>query len=245
MGQTLGKPTFRVLTSVEAEQELIRNNRLDHYDTACTMNAVNRLAAQRVEPCAAPEGLKRAVMEAKLPPWLAADLAGVKVNVAFFKEGLPHTRERNTIWLPVGLRDFETTFIHECIHISQRLWPDKWNAAYKTIWNMTPTAWPPVPHKRFNPDTFKSTAYKWTAPSGATWTPVLVFMNPDAPKLTATRLLFVGNEGGWQSTPPHEWMQTFKGADPSICEHPHEMAAYTLSTGSGGALEKYLVANSR
>jgi hypothetical protein len=245
MGQAQGKPTFRVLTSTEAEQELIRNNRLDHYDTACLMNRVNSLAAQRVEPCAAPEGLKRAIGAIKLPPWLAADLAGVEVNIAFFKEGLPHTRAGNTIWLPSSLRDMEITFIHECIHISQRLWPDKWNAAYAAVWNMTPTAWPPVPYKRFNPDTFKSTAYKWTAPSGATWTPVLVFMNPDAPKLTETRLLFVGDQGGWQSTPPTEWMQTFRGADPSICEHPHEMAAYTLSTGSGGALEKYLVANNR
>jgi hypothetical protein len=241
--QAQGKPTFRLLNSAEAEAQIKRNNELDNYDTACAMCAVNRLAAQRVEPCAGPEDLKRAIQAIKLPSWLERDLADVKV--AFFKEGLPHTRERDTIWLPVSLRDVETTFIHECIHISQRLWPRRWADAYKAVWNMTPTAWPSIRHRRFNPDTFSSGAFKWTAPSGKTWIPVLVFMNPDAPKLTAVRLIFVNSEGGWQSTPPQEWMQTFKNADPSICEHPHEMAAYTLSTGSGGALEKYLIANSR
>jgi hypothetical protein len=245
MGQAQTKPTFRVLTSAEAEAELIRNNRLDHYDTACAMCAVNRLAAQRVEPCAAPEDLKKAIMAVEFPPWLKADLAGTEVRVAFFKEGLPHTRAGNTIWLPVELREFKTTFIHECIHISQRLWPGRWDAAYEAVWNMTPTAWPSIRHRRFNPDTFSSSAYKWSAPSGKTWTLVLVFMNPDAPKLTDVRLLFVNSDGGWQSTTPQEWMQTFKNADPSICEHPHEMAAYTLSSGSGGELEKYLIANSR
>lgn len=231
MGQAQTKPQFTVLNSAQAEEQLRRNNELDNYDTACAMCRINRLAAQRIQPCAAPHGVEERIQSVRLPAWLAADLANTTVKVAFFYEGLPHTREPDTIWLPQSMPDFETTFIHELIHISQRLWPERWAAAYKATWNMTPTEMPPLSHRRFNPDTFKSPAFKWTAPSGATWTPILVFMNPDAPKLNSVRLLFVNERGGWQSTPPTEWVQRFGTADPSMCEHPHEMAAYQLASG--------------
>ncbi len=244
MGQAQTKPRFIVLNSAQAEAELLRNNELDNYDTACAMCRVNRLAAQHVEPCAAPLA---SIETIRLPKWLAADLASAEVKVAFFKEGLPHTRAGNTIWLPRSMPDFETTFIHELIHISQRLWPEKWAEAYKTVWNMTPTPWPHISHRRFNPDTFSSSAFKWTAPSGASWTPVLVFMNPDAPKLSSVRLLFVNERGGWQSTPPQEWIAAWGTADPSICEHPHEMAAYQITGANlkNKELLIYLERNSR
>jgi hypothetical protein len=239
MGQILGiqilgiqvqtRSQFRILNSAEAEKQLWENNELDNYDTACARCRVNRLAAQRIEPCAAPEGLKKAIMDIQLPKWLEVDLASTDVKVAFFKEGLPHTRAGDTIWLPVSMSNFETTFIHECVHISQRLWPQRWTAAYKAVWNMTPTEMPSIPHRRFNPDTFNSPVFKWTAPSGATWTPVLVFMNPDAPKLSSVRLLFVNERNGWQSTPPQEWISVWGTGDPSIYEHPHEMAAYQIA----------------
>jgi hypothetical protein len=236
------KPTFRLLNSAEAIQQLEVNNAYDNYDTACQQCRVNRVAAQRVEPCAAPSWARAAIDRTVLPAWLAEHLQGMEIKIAFFHEGLPHTREPDTIWLPAEMSDFQTTFIHELIHISQRRWPARWTTAYKTVWNMEP-GWVPADLKgrlRLNPDTFGSVPYTWTAPSGAKWTPVLTFANLDAPRLTAVRLLFVNGGGGWQSTVPTEWIQTFRTGEPSICEHPHEMAAYTLSSGQDGPMATYL-----
>ncbi len=252
MGQTatkptVTKPTFRILNSAEAAQQLEVNNAYDNYDTACRQCRANRAAAQRIQPCAAPEGARSAIDAVVLPAWLADHLKGTEIKIAFFREGLPHTRAPDTVWLPAAMPDFQTTFIHELIHISQRLWPNQWTAAYKATWNMEPGSLPAAlkGRLRLNPDTFTSKPFTWIAPSGARWTPALVFANPDAPRLKAVRLLFVNSGGGWQSAVPTEWMQTFRADDPSICEHPHEMAAYTLSVNSGGPLATYLSTNSR
>lgn len=238
MGQTVTKPTFRILNSAEAAQQLEINNAYDNYDTACRQCSANRAAAQHVEPCAAPSGAQAAIDGVPLPAWLAEHLKGAEIKITFFREGLPHTRAPDTVWLPTRGPDFNETFIHELIHISQRLWPDRWAAAYKAVWNMEPGSLPATLNGRLrlNPDTFMSKPYTWTAPSGLKWTPALVFANPDAPRLKSVRLLFVNAGGGWQSAVPTEWMQTFRTGDPSVCEHPHEMAAYA---GSAGPIAAY------
>ena len=243
----VGRPQFLILNSAEAEKQLGVNNGHDNYDTACRQCRANRAAAQQIQPCAAPNGARSAIDAVTLPSWLAADLREVTIRVAFFREGLPHTRAPDTVWLPTSMANFQTTFIHELIHISQRLWPQRWADAYKEVWNMTPGSLPMELNGRLrlNPDTFTSRPFTWTAPSGATWTPALTFANPDMPRLTAVRLLFVNSGGGWQSAVPTEWMRTFRTDDPSTCEHPHEMAAYTLSAGQGGRMAAYLTANSR
>lgn len=244
MGQIATKPEFVILNSAEAAQQLKINNQLDNYDTACRHCRINRVAAQQIELCAAPIGAQEAINAVKLPSWLEADLKNTRIKIVFFKEGLPHTRESDTIYLPTACPNFETIFIHECIHISQRIWPERWAAAYAAVWNMHPaTISLPDDLKvkmRFNPDTFTSEIYTWTAPSGARWTPILVFRNPDAPRLADVRLLFVNGAGGWQSAVPTEWAATFGTGEPSICEHPHEMAAYTLAGGAATKMAAYL-----
>lgn len=241
------KPTFRILNSAEAARQLELNNTYDNYDTACRKCSTNRIAAQHIQPCAAPSWAPKAIDAIVLPDWLAKQLGNKEIKIAFFTEGLPHTRAPDTVWLPadpIFLQTFNETFIHELIHISQRLWPDRWTAAYKEVWNMEPGSLPATldGRLRLNPDTFMSKPYTWTAPSGAKWTPALVFANPDKPRLTAVRLLFVNAGGGWQTAVPTEWMQTFRTGEPSICEHPHEMAAYA---GSTGPIAEYFTNNSR
>lgn len=238
MGQIATRPTFRILNSAEAAQQLEINNAYDNFDTACQQCSTNRIAAQHIQACAAPSWAPKAIDEILLPDWLAKQLGNKEIKIAFFTDGLPHTRAPDTIWLPsdpIFLQTFNETFIHELIHISQRFNPDLWSAAYKSVWNME-SGWAPgsLPSDlkgrlRLNPDTFMSQPYTWTAPSGAKWTPALVFANPDKPRLTATRLLFVNAGGGWQTAVPTEWMQRFKTGEPSVCEHPHEMAAYQMA----------------
>lgn len=244
MGAGPSKPsarTIRVLNSAEAEERLKQANESDGYFYACMACAANRAAMQSVEPIGAPAGAEERLRRIVLPAWIPNEL-----DVAFFREGLAHTRgdsreamhtRGSTVWLPydaLGKADFERTFLHECIHISQRADSERWTKLYETAWNMrVRTA--PLPAQlagrlRLNPDTFGWPHFTWSR-----WTPVLTFMRPDAPRLQETRLLFV-NDGsdveGWQSATPGPWMKEFGIDNPSVCEHPNEMSAYLLSDAS-------------
>jgi len=234
MGLVPSKPdkrTIRVLTSAEAEERLGQANESDGYFYACMACSANRAAMQTVDPIGPPTGAEQLIGQIKLPTWIPN-----KLEVAFFREGMAHTRGI-TIWIPydaLSKPDFERTFLHESIHISQRSDPGRWTKLYEVAWNMR-TRVAPLPIQlagriRLNPDTFGWPHFTWSR-----WTPILTFLRPDAPRLQETRLLFV-NDGsdveGWQSATPDSWMREFGIDNPSICEHPNEMAAYLLSDES-------------
>ena len=46
------------------------------------------------------------------------------------------------------------------------------------------------------------------------------------------RIVFLRPDGSWSSVIPPGWMDFFGTQNPSLCEHPHEMAAYILSDNS-------------
>lgn len=230
------KTHFSILNSREAERELAQNELSDGFEAKCLRCERNRRAAQIVEPCSAPANVNER-LGASLPSWLQS--LG-QVRVAFFREGLPHTRAPGTIWLPYDWSispNYKETLIHELIHIHQRKNPDFWKDLYGRKWEMVPfTGQLPAEvegRRRLNPDTIWSPLYVWKGE----WIPVAVFLRPDTPHLREIRLLFVHVSGAWQSVPPPDWMDFFGTKDPSTCEHPHEMAAYMM-TGDSAPLAK-------
>lgn len=234
------KTHFLILNSGESENEQTLNDWSDKFDTRCVKCKVNRRAAQVVEPCAAPPPAEKQLLSVQMPKWLQSLDT---VRVAFFREGLPHTRAPNTIWLPYDWSvspNYKETLIHELIHIHQRKNPDFWKDLYGRKWDMVPfDGRLPAEieaRRRFNPDTVQAPLYIWRDE----WIPVAVFLRPDAPHLREIRLLFVHKTGGWQAVPPAEWTGFFGTADASICEHPHEMAAYMLTHDGTTSLAKKL-----
>lgn len=241
MGNVSSKTDFIILNSTDAEQELKQNEIYDNFDAKCIKCKVNRRAAQVVEPCAAPPSAYKRLLSIQLPEWLQSlD----KVRVAFFREGLPHTRAPNTIWLPYDWSispNYKETLIHELIHIHQRKNPDFWKDLYGRKWDMLPFngRLPEAVEirRRFNPDTIQAPLYIWRDE----WIPVAVFLRPDAPHLREIRLLFVHKTGGWQAVPPAEWTSFFGTAEASTCEHPHEMAAYMLTKDTTSLAKKVAI----
>lgn len=232
MGNSASTTHFSILNSAKAEQELAKNEVSDGFESKCLRCEKNRRAAQFVEPCSAPENANERLLSVQVPEWLKSLSA---VRVAFFREGLPHTRAPNTIWLPYDWSispNYKETLIHELIHIHQRRNPHFWKDLYGRKWEMVPFIGK-LPaeieeRRRFNPDTIQAPLYIWRDE----WIPVAVFLRPDAPHLREIRLLFIHKTGGWQAVPPSNWINFFGTRDASICEHPHEMAAYMLTQNS-------------
>lgn len=243
MGASQTKPkngSIRILNSAEATARLAVP---DDYFYACMACSANRQAMQTVEPVAAPAWVTR-LHEIKLPTWAPKEL-----EVAFFREGMPHTRgPRPTIWLPLNLPDLERTFLHECAHISQREKSEIWTKIYADAFDARPFEGQiPLELKgrlRLNPDTYGWPHFQfWER-----WTPVLAFKRPEAPNLGQVRLLYLNALGGWQSSAPHDWMQKIGTDAPHICEHPNELAAYLLTEPGLASLtirEKLMAAISR
>lgn len=225
-GQSINqRPTIRVLNSAEATRRLAEQNGTagDKYFYGCMACAANKTAMQAVEPVAAPAWAAQ-LHEIKLPTWVPK-----KLEVAFFREGMPHTRGSATIWLPLNVPNIEQTFLHECVHISQREQPSLWTKIYAEVFDARPFEGE-IPSElqgrlRLNPDTYGWPHFTYWKH----WTPVLAFKRPEAPSLDQVRLLFLNNKGGWQSAAPHDWMEKIGTDSPAVCEHPNELAAYLLT----------------
>lgn len=216
-------PRIKILNSSEATHRL---SEPDNYFYACMACTANKQAMQIIEPVGAPDWALR-LHEIKLPTW-----APKQLEVAFFREGMPHTRGTpNTIWLPIHLPNFEQTFLHECVHICQRIQPYIWTKIYAEIFDAHPNT--DIPSElngrlRLNPDTYGWPHFTyWNR-----WTPVLTFKRSDAPSLNQVRLLFLKVGGGWQSTAPQDWMAKIGIDSATSCEHPNELTAYLLTEPS-------------
>jgi hypothetical protein len=231
-------PTIRVLNSATAAQRLAQQNGSggDKYFYGCISCAANRAAMQAVEPVGAPVGAEEQLNAIKLPTWAPKEL-----EVAFFREGLPHTRGSRmaTIWLPLNalqMPNFAQTFLHECVHISQRLQPDIWTKIYKAAFNAEPAESDLPPELngrlRLNPDTYGWPHFTYWG----RWTPVLIFKRPEVARLDQVRLLFLNKAGGWQSAPPADWMEKIGTDVPVVCEHPNELSAYLIADPDLSAL---------
>lgn len=234
-GQSVGaivpKPIFTICSRSGAEQQLRLNEQLDQYNATCLASAPNRAAAPTVEPTDPPADAVVAIGIAALEPWLQHGVRGT--NIAFFLEGLPHTREIATIWLPydatVRADNLKKLLMHESIHIHQRIFRDIWSEIYESVFRMQPfNGRLPTElesKRRLNPDTILWPLYLWN-----NYVPVMVFLRPDAPRLTETRLVWYNvADGSWSLATPNGWVEFFGTVLSSHCEHPNELAAYILS----------------
>ena len=226
-------PIFNVVEISKARVQATANEQLDGFDAACMKSEVNRRAMQLVEVCAPPPAAAEYVAAVPLFDWLRTIRT---TKVLFFLEGLPHTREVATIYLPYDIvyeATFNKTMLHEAIHVHQRIHRDAWNAIFARAWDMRP--WHgDLPaglesRRRYNPDTHLEPLFIWRGH----YVPVMVFRRADAPRLREAHCVWYNVETeGWEQVAPPGWREFFGTDTPSLCEHPNEMAAYILSDDS-------------
>lgn len=230
---------IQVLSMEQAYEEMAHNETADHYLKVCTESPVNATALAKVhmKPCdpytkARAEQLTSSALHT-VPEQLRPSNT---IKIGFFEHGLPHTRPPNTIWFPESAlseatANFNNTFLHECIHLHQREHEAEWNAFYEASWGFKPysgTLPPKVEaRRRINPDTMRMPLYIWRDE----FIPVAVYSKPEDADLRQVGLIFVKKDGSSSSVLPLGWSEFFGSRNPSICEHPHEMAAYFLADG--------------
>lgn len=235
-------PIFNILEKLDAMKQLEANEQLDRFAATCIASEANRRAMQAVDVCAPPIGAGASIRGVSVPEWLHSIRT---TNVAFFLEGLPHTREPSTIYLPFDATDkgdFGKTLIHEAIHVHQRRNRTAWTRIYERIWNWKPWSGTLPPEleqrRRYNPDIHLGPLFIWKGQ----YVPVMVFRRADAPRLTEAHCVWYDvSTGGWNQAPPPGWTDLFGTEVPSLCEHPNEMAAYILSGDSYDSVAKSLL----
>lgn len=143
-------------------------------------------------------------------------------------EGLPHTRNRDTIVMPAGAWNDsrrEETLRHEMVHIRQRKNIDKWYRFYRDSWDYVPVSLPPelsAADIRPNPDTADSPFMLWRN----TWL-FLPYYTKDRTLRNAEVRVYNVRTKEFVKIPP-EWTAFFS-ADIFQKEHPHEIAAELLT----------------
>jgi len=144
--------------------------------------------------------------------------------------GLPHTRPPHYICLPINIPDsvLSKTLLHERIHLSQRKYPEKWQALFKIAWNMTPW-YGTIPGRlrhlqRINPDLINIPLYAWKNE----WVVFSVFTSSTPKTLSEVKRVWWHIPSSTiHNDPPPGWV-TFFGDNPHG-EHPYEIAAYLLA----------------
>jgi hypothetical protein len=187
----------------------------------------------------------------QFPQWLRNYLPPILYVVYLANSadgGMPHTRPQNIVCLPLHMRvddpAGQTTFMHECIHIHQRTHPDLWKRLYREILELEPYKGP-LPdsvqeRRRLNPDTIAEPLYVWRGQ----WVAVPVFTQPDAPQLSAVKILYYNvRTGAWQAFMPPEMVAEFGPLSTAQAEHPAELAAYLLSEGGSGGNSNSSISN--
>ncbi len=231
-----------ICTKEEAEDILARADHVDNYRSACAtcrLNAAAR-AGQDYSPRTPTTNVVPflAAIE-KFPQWLKDYLPPILYIIFLANSadgGMPHTRQPNIICLPQYF-DIESaagqeTFMHECIHVHQRTYPDLWDRIYYDIFHLEPyrdTLPDSVANRRrYNPDTFREPFYMWKG----RWVAIPIYMNPQSPSLSSIRIAYYNvKSGAWQSFMPPE-MEAFFGTELSVAqaEHPNELVAYWLAS---------------
>jgi hypothetical protein len=159
--------------------------------------------------------------------------------------GLPHTRGKHGIALPVFLlwNPRQSTLEHEVVHLSQKQYKSKWWAFYRKHWDFReasaaefmsiPVKW--RDRRRINPDTLGNPYTVWSN----RFIPLSVFINEMSPKLTACKRGFWDLKmSQWTWEPPSGWVDLFGSGFND--EHPNEIAAHWLD-GSAGEDKKYQI----
>ncbi len=230
-------PGIKILRMSDAYTMMNVNETQDDYLKSVMESDANLAALQKIQlrPCEPPSSAEEMSKSAIMGVPAALKPSG-DVSIGFFEAGLPHTRPPNTIWFPESVltstqKKFNETFLHECIHLHQREHVEQWRDFYESAWGFKPL---PKSKKlvrdveerrRINPDTIREPLYIWRDQ----YIPVVVYKNPSDANLREVRLIFCRPDGSWASVAPPGWMELFGTLEPSICEHPHEMAAYFLS----------------
>ncbi len=230
---------IKVLSIEDAYQEMALNETEDQYLKSCTESQPNMTAIHKIylKPCK-PPAITQTMSNAAIATLPESLLPTGTIKVGVFEEGLPHTRPPKTIWFPESMlrksnEHFNETFLHECIHLHQREHEDLWDKFYREQWNFIRYKGA-IPkeveeRRRLNPDTLRAPFYAWNSGKHGLFVPVAVYRKPDDADLTEVRLVFVRPDGSWSAVMPPGWMEFFGTQNPSLCEHPHEMAAYILS----------------
>lgn len=240
-----------ICSQADAEQILAGTEYADNYRTACAACALNARARKDQdysprEPTTNVTPFLSAIE--RFPNWLKDYLPPI-LYIIFLSNsadgGMPHTRQPNVICLPqyfnVESPRGQATFMHECIHIHQRTYPELWNRIYFDIFHLEPYRGQ-LPdslteRRRYNPDTFQTPYYMWKG----RWVAIPIYKTPETPTLSSIKIAYYNvKSGAWQSFMPPE-METFFGAGLSVAqaEHPNELVAYWLAdsgpTATGAA----------
>jgi len=152
--------------------------------------------------------------------------------------GLPHTRGRKGIALPVFLLwdPRPNTLNHEIVHLSQKQFKERWFAFYRQKWSFelaTEVQFTSVPLKwrarrRINPDTLGSPYVVWKG----RFIPLAVFVSDISPDLKKCKRGFWDLEmSQWTWEVPPGWVEMFGSGFND--EHPNEIAAHWIDGSAG------------
>jgi hypothetical protein len=230
-----------ICTKEEAEDILARAEHVDNYRSECATCRLN--AAARTGQDYSPRPPTADVVPfltaiEKFPQWLKDYLPPILYIVFLANSadtGMPHTRQPNIICLPqhfdITSSQGQATFMHECIHVHQRTFPDLWDRIYADVFHLEPYRGT-LPdnlesRRRFNPDTFKTPYYMWKR----RWVALPIFSNTSAPSLGSIKIAYYNvKSGAWQSFIPPEMENFFGELSVAQAEHPNELVAYWLAT---------------
>ena len=152
--------------------------------------------------------------------------------------GLPHTRGKSGIALPVFLiwHKDEKTLRHELVHLSQKQHTARWLEWYHKHWHFRPAReeeFMTIPERwrsrrRINPDTLGNPYFIWQT----RYIPLSIFINEESPDLRYCKRGFWDikmSQWTWQEPP--DWVKTFGSGFND--EHPNEIAAHWIDGSAG------------
>ena len=160
--------------------------------------------------------------------------------------GLPHTRPPNYICLPDSMckaqpatKSFQTTLLHEAIHVHQRLFPEEWATAYRRV------GWRPIDRDqipanflercRINPDTISNPFWAFDDYH----IPLPLFRRVDQPALADAPVQWLDiRMNSLFHTPPTHFQDVYRNQHLVRPEHPNEIYAEIFSENSVNTYNK-------
>jgi len=162
--------------------------------------------------------------------------------------GLPHTRGKSGIALPVFLlwHPSQKTMRHELVHLSQKQYEERWWNFYKKNWSFRPATqaeFLEIPIKwrsrrRINPDTLKNPYTVWKD----RYIPLSIFLSETEPDLRYCKRGFWDLKmSQWTWDPPPGWIDMFGSGFND--EHPNELSAHWIDGSAGMEKEAFFRLN--